>query len=159
MKTRVFLKYFVDDCLWKMFFASNKLDFFDNFASFKIFNTVLPIIRATNLQNVLKFFLLYNYLSDLFTAVQIWYWRPFKFGLGRVFGKKNVFPAKLWLFLTSAFVNKDIKSKRTFCRQSWSYYFETFWCLTEFSFHQKSMCMYVLPEELLHNLRLRILEN
>ena len=47
MKTRVRLKDFVNDYLWKQFFASNltpypfKLDFFDNFANFMAFDTVL----------------------------------------------------------------------------------------------------------------------
>ena len=47
MKTRVFLKYFVNDCLWKQFFASNlpqtpfKLDFVHNSCNTKAFHTVL----------------------------------------------------------------------------------------------------------------------
>ena len=47
MKTRVFLKYFVNDCLWKQFLASNlppdpfRFNVFDNFSNFKAFDTVL----------------------------------------------------------------------------------------------------------------------
>ena len=47
METKVCLKYFVNDCLWKQFFASNappdafKLNLFDNFGKFKAFDTVL----------------------------------------------------------------------------------------------------------------------
>ena len=40
-------------------------------------------------------------------------------------------------FLTIGAVNKDIKSKRKLFGQSFSYYFETFWCFTKFSFHHK----------------------
>ena len=36
------------------------------------------------------FFLLDNYFPDLFTEVQILYWKPFKFGLGRFFRKLKV---------------------------------------------------------------------
>ena len=46
MKTRVSLKYFVTDCLWKPFFVSNfpdplKLISFENFGNSKAFDTVL----------------------------------------------------------------------------------------------------------------------
>ena len=34
-------------------------------------------------------------------------------------------------------VHKDIKSKRKLFRQSYSYYFETFWWLSKFYFHHK----------------------
>ena len=63
-------------------------------------------VCAINLQKVVTFFLLDNYFSDLSTAIQIWYWKPFKLDLGRVFQKKNVFPAKIELFLTSWVVKK-----------------------------------------------------
>ena len=47
MKTRVSLKYFVNDFLWEQFLAfksppnSFKLNFFDNFANSKAFHTIL----------------------------------------------------------------------------------------------------------------------
>ena len=47
MKTKVSLKYFLNDFLWKQFFASNsppelfKLNFFDDFGNSKAFHTVL----------------------------------------------------------------------------------------------------------------------
>ena len=46
MKTRVSLKYFVTDCLWKPLFVSNfpdsfKLNFSDNFGNCRAFDTVL----------------------------------------------------------------------------------------------------------------------
>ena len=62
-------------------------------------------------------------------------------------------------------VNKDIKSKIKFCRQSCSYCFENLW-LSKFSFHHKwkEVCLLitnwhirVLSRELPNNLRLRIL--
>ena len=60
MKTRVSLKYFVNDCLWKHFFALNlppdpfKLNFFDNFGNCKTFHKVLPKTRAIKLQKCAK---------------------------------------------------------------------------------------------------------
>ena len=39
--------------------------------------------------------------------------------------------------LTIKFVNKDMKIKRQFCRQSCLSYFETFWWFSKFSFHRK----------------------
>ena len=47
MKTKVCLKYFVNDSFWKQFLASNsihtpvKFDLFDNFSNSKAFDTVL----------------------------------------------------------------------------------------------------------------------
>ena len=38
-------------------------------------------------KKALNFALLDNYFTDLFTKVQIWYWKPFKFDLGRFFRK------------------------------------------------------------------------
>ena len=39
--------------------------------------------------------------------------------------------------LTTEAVNKNIKSKRKFCRQSQTKYFKTFLYFTKFSFHKK----------------------
>ena len=47
MKTRVILKYFVTDCVWKHFSLLElttdpfKLNSFDDFGSFKVFHTIL----------------------------------------------------------------------------------------------------------------------
>ena len=47
METRVILKYFVTDCVWKPFSSLElttdpfKLNSFDNFGSFKVFHTIL----------------------------------------------------------------------------------------------------------------------
>ena len=49
---------------------------------------------------------------------------------------KKVF-GSIWLFLTKLVVNKNIKSKTKFCRQSVSYYFETFQCFTKFFIHHR----------------------
>ena len=79
MKTRVCLKYFVNGCLCKQFFASNSpqtpsnLNFLTNFVTLRFVALFQPKIRATKLQNALKFVLLDNYFPDLFIEVQIWY--------------------------------------------------------------------------------------
>ena len=44
-------------------------------------------LEQLNYKKTLKFVLLDNYFPDLFTEVQIGYWKPFKFGL-RCFLKK-----------------------------------------------------------------------
>ena len=41
------------------------------------------------------------------------------------------------LFLTPGAVHEDLKSKIKFCKQSWGYYFETFYDSTKFFFHLK----------------------
>ena len=45
-------------------------------------------------------------------------WKTFKFGLGYFLRKVKEILAKIWMFLAIWAVNKDIKSKRKFCRQS-----------------------------------------
>ena len=61
MKTRVSLKYFVDDCLWKHFFASNSPQIPSNLISLvtilvalKPFTQFQPKIRAIKLQKCTK---------------------------------------------------------------------------------------------------------
>ena len=65
---------------------------FDSLCKSKAFDTAL--IYSFNLKleqlifkKALKFVLLDNYFPDLFTEVQIWHWKPFKFGLWRSFKK------------------------------------------------------------------------
>ena len=80
MKTRVCLKYFVNDCLWKQFLASNSPQTSSNLICLTIFckNKVFlrqgfnPKLEQLICKKALKFVLLYNF-SDLFTEVRIWY--------------------------------------------------------------------------------------
>ena len=60
MKTKVYLKYFVNDCLWKQSFDSNSPQVPSNLISFTIFVTLGPLtqfspkIRANKLQKIAK---------------------------------------------------------------------------------------------------------
>ena len=60
MKTRVSLKYFLNDCLWKQFFAFNSLQTFSNLISWPILVSLRPFtqfyskIRAIKLQKSAK---------------------------------------------------------------------------------------------------------
>ena len=60
MKTRACFKYFIHDCLWEQFFASNSSHAPSNFALMIILVTVNSLtqisskIRATNLQKSTK---------------------------------------------------------------------------------------------------------
>ena len=93
MKTRVCLNYFVNECLCKQFFASNSSQTPSNLILLTIFVTLSPLTlfqpktRATNLQKALKFVLLDKYFPDIFTEVQISFWKLFTFGLGSFFRK------------------------------------------------------------------------
>ena len=79
METRVSLKHFVDGCLWKHFFASTfnpdpfKLNLFDNYGNSKAFHSFNLKLEQLSSKKVLKFALLCNCFSDLFTEVEIWY--------------------------------------------------------------------------------------
>ena len=42
----------------------------------------------------------------------------------------------MWPFSTVGAVNTEKKSKKKFCTQWHSQYFETFWCVTKITFHQ-----------------------
>ena len=76
MKTRVSLKYFVNDCLWKQLFSSNSSQIPPNLISLTILETLRPFtqfspkIRAIKLK---KSALLGSWFSDLFTEIDIWY--------------------------------------------------------------------------------------
>ena len=86
------LKYFVNDCLWKQFFASNSPQTPSNLISLTILVTVRPftqfILKLEQLsrKKVLKFSLLGNCFSDLFTEVEISY-EDFQVCFGTVFNK------------------------------------------------------------------------
>ena len=79
MKTRVSLKYFVNDCLWKHSFAFNLPQILSNLISLKILVTVRPFtkfylkLEQLSCKNVLKFALHVNCFPDLFIEVKIWY--------------------------------------------------------------------------------------
>ena len=62
---------------------------------------------------MIKLVILDNYLSDLFTEVKVWYWKPLKFGQGRDIRRKRNFNQER-LFLQFGALNKDIKCKRKF---------------------------------------------
>ena len=79
--------------IWKQLLASNLPQAPSNLICFPILGT-LNLSWCFNLKleqlickKVLKFVSLDNCTSDLFTEVQIWYWKSFKFGLGRFFRK------------------------------------------------------------------------
>ena len=63
MKTRVCVTYFVHNCLWKQFFASNvpqvplKLIFWTILVTIKLFTQFQLKIRATKLQKSAEFWL------------------------------------------------------------------------------------------------------
>ena len=80
MKTRVSLKYPVNDCLWKHFFVSNLPQTPLNLISLNILVTLKGLSHSFNLKleqssgkNVLKFALLGKCFFDLFNEVEIWY--------------------------------------------------------------------------------------
>ena len=78
LKTRVCLKYFVHHCLCKQFLVSKPPQATSNLICLTILVTLRPVTqfsfksRATKLKK-LKFVLLHNYFSDLFTEVCFWY--------------------------------------------------------------------------------------
>ena len=55
-----------------------------------------PKLEQVTRKKMLKFVLFHNYFSDPLTEVQIWYWKPFKFGLQGFFRKiKQLFASNL----------------------------------------------------------------
>ena len=78
MKTRVCLKYFENGYLCKRFFACNSpqttstLIFLTNFVTLSFL--FQPKFKATKLQKSTKT-CLDKYFPDLFTEIQIWYWK------------------------------------------------------------------------------------
>ena len=71
----------------------------------RFFTQFQPKIRATKLREMLNVNLQDNYFSDLFIEIQVRQQMNFKFGPGYIVRKIGA-------------VNKDIKRKRNFCRQS-----------------------------------------
>ena len=77
MKTRVFLKCFVHDCLLETTFASNSPQTPLKMISLTVLGTLRTLIQFSLkleqliCKKVLKLVLLDNYFSDLFTEVQI----------------------------------------------------------------------------------------
>ena len=69
MKTRFCLKYFMNDCLWKQFLASNsdlfKFDLFENFRNSKPFDSFNLKLERLICKRALIFLLFENYLRDL----------------------------------------------------------------------------------------------
>ena len=90
ISSKLFLKYFVNGCLWKQIPASNSPQAPSSFTCLtiffnsKVFNTVLEQLSC---KKVLKFVLHDNYFFDIFFKVQIWYYKTFEFGLGHSFRK------------------------------------------------------------------------
>ena len=81
----------MNDGLWKHILASESPQTPSNLICLTIF-VILGPWHSFNLKleqlickKALKFVLLDNYFPDLFTEVQIWYLKPFNFGLGRFF--------------------------------------------------------------------------
>ena len=93
---------------------SCKFHLVDSFGNSKTFRKFEDKIRTINLQKFPKFDLPDNYISNLFTEVQIWCWKTFKFGLGCVFRNINWTPSKKWLSLIIRAVNRDKRSKTNF---------------------------------------------
>ena len=90
MKTRVCLKYFVNNSLWKQFFVSNSPKTPSILIALKILLTLESLSKSFNLKlkklsckKVLKFAFLRNCFSDLFTEVKIWLKKTLKSVLGR----------------------------------------------------------------------------
>ena len=87
-KTRVFLKYFVNDFLWEHVFASNLPQTPLKRISFTIFVTLRHLtsfsskFKQISRKKVLKFLLLANCISNLFTQAKNLNWKTFKFVLG-----------------------------------------------------------------------------
>ena len=75
MKTRASLKCFLNDCLWKQIFASNSTQISSDLLSLGILVTPMPLtefhlkFEELSAQKMLKFALLGNCFSDVFTLV------------------------------------------------------------------------------------------
>ena len=72
MKSKVSLKYFVNNCLWKHFLASN-LNSLTMLVTLRPFTSFNLKLEQSSCKKVLKFALLGNCFSDLLTEVKIWY--------------------------------------------------------------------------------------
>ena len=74
-------------CHWKRFLASKSPETPSNFIFLINFATWQGLWQDFDFSFnfSLKFLLLDDHFPDLFTEAQIWYWKSFKFGLGRFF--------------------------------------------------------------------------
>ena len=78
MKTRVSLKYFVNDCHWKQYFVSNaphtpsKLVSLTTLVTVAILHICNQKTKQLSCKKGLKFSTLGKYFSHLFTEVEIW---------------------------------------------------------------------------------------
>ena len=81
MKTRVYLKYFVSDYLWKEFLTFSSPQTSSNLISFPVFVTLRSFhlkFEQLSCKKLLKFSFLTNCFLDLFTEVKAWYCKTFK---------------------------------------------------------------------------------
>ena len=89
MKTKVSLRCFVNYCLWKLFFDSNSPHTSSNLICLTFLVTLRPLHRFNlKLEQLsgkkdVRFALLHNSSSDVFTEIEIWYYKNFKFVLVR----------------------------------------------------------------------------
>ena len=86
MKTRLCLKYFMNDCLWKQVLASNsdlfRFDLFENFRNSKPFDSFNLKLERLICKRTLKFLLLDNCFRDLFSFPFSLFFRDlFQFGI------------------------------------------------------------------------------
>ena len=122
IKTRVCLKYFVNDFLWEHVFASTLPQTPLKKISFKIFVILRHLtsfsskFKQISHKKVLKFPLLANCISNLFTQAKTLNWKTFKFVLGHYL-ERYYFSISMTVTGT---VKKDIKSKIKFCIESFS---------------------------------------
>ena len=119
MNTRVRLKYFVHDRLWKKFLFLTcprlfELYFLTILVALRPLTQFSSNLRAHNFQKMWKVALLDNCFSGLLTAVQPCFWKFFKFDSDCSLRMIKWTPAKIWLFLTIVPVNEDIKTKINF---------------------------------------------
>ena len=85
MKTRVYLRYFFHDSLWRRVFWLQvfpdlfKLGLFDNLVTLKRFTQFSFKLRGTDMQKMLKFVLIWWLLLGSFLSGSYSYWKSFKF--------------------------------------------------------------------------------
>ena len=130
MKTRISLKYFVSDFLWKQFFAPNSTKTHSNLISLTILVTLMPFvqfqpkIRAIKLQKCAKICLTWLLLFRDFHWGRNLVLKDFKFVLGRFFRK----------------IKYELKYEQKQKKNLQRIIFLIFWdflCFTKFSFHHK----------------------
>ena len=137
---------------WKLKFVSNSLSMIVS----RYTSLLLTCPRHLRTWSVCQFLYL----------VQILCWKTFKFGLGHFLRKIKEILAKIWLLLAIGAVNKDIKSKRKFCRQSWSkndflIFYQIFFSVQvkQSMIISNAQNISELPHEVPNDLRLRRLGN